>query len=346
MNEKDFLIDNLSLLLSSGVDVITALESIKTEVHSKKLKKSINLIQEHLKSGSTLWQALASSKLWPDYAISLVKMGEESGNLTENLKFVALEQQKERSYRSKITSAMIYPVFVFSITIIVGLAVALFLLPKLAITFSQLKIELPLITKILIAAGLFLGKFGIIFVPSLIILLLSCIYVLFFHQKTKFLGEIILWQISPVKILIQQVEIARLGYLLGTLLTSGITVVESLSSLAQSSTSKLYQKLYLHLHQKIAEGNSFSNSLSLYKGINSLIPAPIVQMIVASEQSGQLPQTLSKIGQMYEEKGEITTKNLTVLLEPILLIIVWLAVLAVALAIIVPIYSLIGGLNR
>lgn len=346
MNEQDYLLDSLGLLLASGVDALTALESLKQEIHSKKLRQKLDLMREAITNGSSLHQALEASKLWPSYVISLIKMGEESGNLVENLKMISLQQQKERGFRSKVTSAMIYPVLVFSITIVVGLGVALFLLPRLAMVFSQLKVELPLITRILIAVGSFLGKFGLIVVPGLVMLFLSAVFLLFFYKKTKFFGEALLWQLSPFKKIIAQVELARFGYFLGTLLSSGITVVDALSSLAKSATSKFYQKLYFHLTQKIGEGNSFASSLGLYKNINELIPAPIQQMIGSSEQSGKLPETLLRIGEIYEEKTDITTKNLAVILEPILLIIVWLAVLAVALAIIVPIYSLIGGLNR
>lgn len=346
MNEKDYLLDSLGLLLSSGVDPLTALESLKKEIHSKNLRKKIDLMQQAITGGSTLAKSLEVSKLWPDYVISLIKIGEESGKLVENLKMISLQQQKERDFRSKIKSAAIYPVFVFSITIVVGLFVSWFLLPRLAFTFSQLKVELPLITKVLISLGSFLGKFGLIVIPSSIIFLLGCVYLLFFYKKTKFLGEAILFQISPFKKIIQEVELARFGYLLGALLTAGITVLDALSSLASATTSKIYQKLYLHLQQKISEGNPFSKSLAQFKSINQLIPPTIQQMISSSEQSGHLPQTFLKIGEIYEEKTDLTTKNLAVILEPILLVIVWLGVLAVALAIVIPIYSLIGGLNR
>lgn len=346
MNEKDYLLDSLSLLFASGVDALTALESLKKEIHSKSLRKKIDLMQQAITNGSPLHLALKLSGLWPDHVISLIKMGEESGNLIENLKMVSMQQQKERGFRSKVRSAMIYPVLVFSITIVVGLAVALFLLPKLAITFSQLRIELPLITRILIAVGIFLGKFGLSVVPGLLVLFLSAVFLLFFYQKTKFLGEVLLWQIPPIKKLISEVELSRLGYLLGTLLSSGISVGDALSSLAESTTSKSYQKLYFYLQQKVTEGNSFSASFTVYKKTSALIPAPVQQMIISSEQSGHLPQTLLKVGEIYEEKTEVSTKNLTVMLEPVLLVIVWLAVLAVALAVILPIYSLIGGLNK
>ena len=131
--------------------------------------------------------------------------------------------------------------------------------------------------------------------------------------------------------------------LLGTLLEAGLPITQALDSLAQATEIAQYKKLYLHLRGAVADGNSFQKSFMLFKNINRLIPAPMQQLIVAGEQSGGLPTTLLKIGQLFEAKADLTTKNLTVILEPILLLIVWLGVVAVALAVILPIYSLIGN---
>ena len=111
-------------------------------------------------------------------------------------------------------------------------------------------------------------------------------------------------------------------------------------------TFRVYQDIYSKLREAVEEGRSIKKSFLLYPEVNILLPLPIQQMIVAAEQSGHLADTLKTIGDIYEEKTETTTKNISVLLEPLLLVIVWLGVVAVALAVILPIYSLIGGLNR
>ena len=138
-------------------------------------------------------------------------------------------------------------------------------------------------------------------------------------------------------------EIARLGYLLGTLLNAGLPITHAFDSLAEATEISQYKKLYLHLSSSIGDGNSIQKSLASFKHVNRLIPRPVEQLIVAGEQSGTLAQSLLKIGQVYETKADAVTKNLMVILEPVLLVIVWLGVVAVALAVILPIYSLIGG---
>jgi len=345
-NEKDYLIENLSMLLSSGMDVISALSAIKAEMRSKKMIATIDSMIKSLEGGSPIWKALEASKLLPEYIIALVRVGEETGKLPENLKVIIIQQQKDNEFKSKIKSAVMYPLFVFSLTFVVGIGIAWFILPRLALVFSQLRLKLPLITQVLISIGLFLGQYGIIVIPSLLLAFFGLIYLIFINKKTRFIGENILFKLPVFGELIREIEISRMGFLLGTLLSSGIPVIDSFSSLVSATTSNIYKKLYLHMQDMVAKGNSFQKSLSLYKDSRKLIPIPIQQLIITSEQSGNLPETFLKIGQNFESKIEDTTKNLSVMLEPILLIIVWLGVLAVALAVILPIYSLIGGLNK
>ncbi len=218
-------------------------------------------------------------------------------------------------------------------------------MPKLSLVFSQLKVPLPLITKILISIGVFLGKYGIVVIPSLTILIILTAYLLFFAKKTKFIGQTILLHLPGIKKIILETELSRLGFILGELLSAGLIVTDAINSLASATTTLAYKKFYLSLEKSVEQGNSFESSFKIYKGINKLIPIPIQQIIIGSERSGKLPEVLINIGQTFEEKLDISTKNLVVILEPILLVIIWLGVLMVALSVYLPIYSLIGGIN-
>ncbi len=345
-NEKDYFLENLAVMITSGIDVSTSITSIKQESHSKKMIKTLESLEQEINAGSQLWKALEKSKLLPAHIITLIRLGEESGRLPENLKMVVVEQQKEREFASKLKSAMIYPVIVFSMTLIIGIGIAWFLLPRLALVFSQLRVKLPLMTKILISIGTFLGNFGIIFIPSLIFVIVLTVYFLFFAKKTKFIGQAILMRLPGIGKIIMETELARLGFILGELLSAGLIVTDAISSLASATTTIAYQKLYLSLEKSINQGNSFESSFKLYKDTNRLIPISIQQIIITSEKSGKLPDVLVSLGQTFDDKLQISTKNLVVIMEPILLIIIWLGVLFVAMSVILPIYSLIGGFNQ
>lgn len=344
--EKDYFLEQLALLLSSGMTITLALSAIKEEIKSKRLKVVIDEITQNIDAGTSISTALEASGIFPAHVVSLIRIGEKSGRLPQNLKVVALDQQKEREFRGKVASAMMYPLFVFSLTLIVGIGIAWFILPRLAQVFSQLKVDLPLITRLLIGLGNFLGQYGTIAMPLVLTVGILLIFFFFVLPKTSFLGQGILFAIAPIRRLLLEVELGRLGYIFGNLLSAGLPIVDALRTLADASTLSRYKKFYAFLAEKIGEGNSFQKSFPLYKNTASLIPVPIQQLIISAELSGGLPETLIKIGEMYESKTETTTKNLTVLLEPVLLVIVWVGVVAVALAVILPLYSLIGSLNK
>lgn len=344
--EKNFFIENFAMLLTSGMNVVLGLEALEKEVRSTKMKEKIKSAREDIDGGSPIWKAFKQMDIFPEYAISLVRVGEESGKLSENLLVVASQMQKDRMFKTKVRSAMLYPAIVMSLTIFIGIAVAWFILPKLATVFTQLDVELPFVTRILIGFGEFIGEYGVIAVPIGVVILVLIGYILFSYKKTKHIGDEIMARFPGIKKLVKEVQIARLGFVLGNLLNAGLPVVRALESLVEATTSRKYRQFYSHLRVGVEEGKSFQKSFSEYKETNKLIPIPIQQMIIAAEQSGRLPDSLEKIGKDYEAKTEITTKNLVVVLEPIMLVVVWLGVVAVAMAVILPIYSLIGGFNR
>lgn len=341
--DKDYFIENLSMLVSAGMGILEALSAISIGVKTKKMKSIINTMSSGIEAGSPIWKALENSYIFPAHTVSLIRIGEKSGKLSQNLKVVGLQDEKDRVFNSKIRSAMMYPMFVLVLTLIVGIGIAWFILPKLSLVFSQLHLELPFITKYLIAFGVFLGEYGKIAVPIFLLALFSIIYFIFFFPKTKFIGQNALFSLPGIKRLIQEIELARFGYLLGTLLKAGLPIIQALDSLEKATTFPHYKMLYRHLLVNIDDGYSFKKSLMSYKKINKLIPMPIQLLIATGEKSGNLSNTLLSIGKRFEIKTETTTKDLTVILEPILLIIVWLGVVGVALAVILPIYNLIGG---
>lgn len=343
--DLDYFIENMSMLISSGMNISDAIDAIGKELRSKKMRRVVAWIADEIEAGSSLSRALERVNLFPDHTVNLIQIGEESGKLSENLILVSEQQKKDRMFRSKVKSALMYPVFVLSLTLIVGIGIAWFILPKLALVFGQLRIDLPTITAWLIASGQFLSEYGNIAVPFFLVFVAFLIYLVFFFPKTKIIGQNILFHLPGTGELIKQVELARFSYLLGTLLEAGLPVTRAVESIEKAATFPRYRKFYAYLKTSIEEGKSFQKSFADYKKLNKLIPVPVQQMIVAGEKSGKLRESLAKINETYESKIETTTKNLTVILEPILLVIVWLGVVAVALAVILPIYSLIGELN-
>ncbi len=343
--EKTYFIENLSLLVDSGMNLAQAINSVADDVKSHAFKKVLKKVEGDIADGVPLWQALDRTHLFNDNAISLIRIGEESGKLSDNLNVIAVQENKNRIFRSKIRSAMLYPVFVIAMSVIVGVGIAWFILPKLAVVFDQLRVPLPAVTKVLVSFGAFMNLYGAKAIIATIIFIFLIVYILFINRHTKKIGQRILLSLPGVHKLTQELELARFGYLLGTLLEAGLPIVQSLNALANASPFISYKKFYKQLLIYIEEGNTFERSFVLVKNSRRFIPMPLQQMLIAGEQSGNLSKVLRTIGDNYESKSEVTSKNLSVILEPLLLVIVWVGVVFVALAVILPIYSLIGGIG-
>ncbi|HYV33828.1 MAG TPA: type II secretion system F family protein, partial [Candidatus Limnocylindria bacterium] len=164
--------------------------------------------------------------------------------------------------------------------------------------------------------------------------------------KLKQVGQYFILRFPGIGGLAKNIELTRLGFVMGNLLKAGLPIVKATEMLAAVTPFYEYKKLYSSIAKNLDEGNSLRKTFEVYPNSRKLIPTPIQQIIIVGEESGNLSESLLKIGQVFEEKTDLATKNLTVVLEPILLVIVWLAVVGVAIAVILPLYSLIGGLNK
>lgn len=343
--EREGFLENFAMLLASGMGMSQTLETMYLDTKHKGMKEAIGDLKKEVKNGSPLWSAIEKIKLLPDHFITLIRIGEESGQLVKNFQAVVLQQKKEREFRSKVRSATMYPVLVMIVTIGIGLAITWLILPRLATVFTQMDLELPFLTRVMIGTGDFLQSYGFIAVPLTLFLLGVCGYLIFIHPKYKHIGQKFLFRSFITKKLIQEMELARFGYIAGTLLNADMPIERVMESLARSTNFFNHKNFYIQLKSDIEKGASFQQGFESYKDVEKLIPISVQQMINSAYSSGHLSDTLIDVGEKYEAKMEQTTKNLPTILEPVLLVVIWLGVVGVAMAVILPIYDLVGGFN-
>ena len=343
--EKDAFIENLTLLLEAGTGVKEALSTLGKDLRGRRLKEAVEKLEEYVSQGRPLWEGIEQTKMFPTYSVSLIRLGEESGQLPENLRIVSQQQRKQRNFRSKIQAAMIYPVFILGITLIIVGGVSWFILPQLSNAFAGLGADLPMMTQWVIALGDFLGSHGWWFVPAFLIIASVLLALIFIISPTKVIGQWIMMHTPLFRSLIRMVEVARMGYLWSTLMNAGISSVEALRSLEKATSYRMYQRFYRHLADRLDQGDPIQRVFTNYARTGFLIPYTVQGLISGGERSGRLPETLENIHQAYEEKVEIMSKNLSVILEPILLIVVWVIVVFLAAAIILPIYDMVGDVQ-
>lgn len=344
--DREFFINDLTLLLKSGVAVGEALQSISKSVSNKAIKQALTQMQVEIDNGSSLSEALKRSGIVTGQTLALVELGEASGQLIQNLELAGQQEEKRHIFASQVRSALLYPVFVLVLTFVVALAVAWFLLPRLSQTFGQLKVALPPISQAMINVGLFLRDYGVYAVPAFLAVCFLIFFILFIAPKTKHIGKRLLFKLPGIGKLLQEVELAQFGYLLGTLLNAGLPIRQAVELMGGSTTAPQYAQLYRYLAHALGDGWSFKDALGKYKNSSKLLYPGAQQMIFAGEQSGALPDVLLTIGNTYEQKSQVTTKNLESVIEPMLLVVVAGGVLLVAVAVILPVYSLIGGLQE
>lgn len=343
--DRDYFLDNLTMLLSSGLNLLMALDIVRTGLKTHKMKESINKMKTEIEAGSAFWRALAKTELFKEREITLIKIGEDSGKLTENLKMVVEQQEKSKALVRKVRSAMMYPVIVLVVGLIVGVGVAWFVLPKLTEVLLSLNVDLPFTTRVVIAIGEFLKTKGHIAVPIFFVVLISTVYIIFFNKKTNFIGEFLLLRMPVIKLLVKNVEIARFGYTLSSLLDSGVNFLNSLESLRDSASLRAYKTFYEKLKIRVELGESIDTIMKTEDPKGFLFPFYVQQMIAVSEHTGGLTTTLMKIHKIHEDKVNELTENLSTLLEPILMVAIFGVVLFLGIAVMGPIYGLIGGLS-
>jgi type IV pilus assembly protein PilC len=341
---REFFTETLSMLLSTGVPVATSLEIISKEMTSKKVRKAVLTMRDEVDNGGTLWKAIAESGMLAASSVALIKAGEESGKLPENLKVVSDQTHRMNILNAKIRSALIYPAFLIVMLVVVGSGISLFLLPRLAQIFNGLDVKLNLLTRIMIGFGLFWSHWGLLltglFFVAIFLLAIGVTYL----KPVRVIAEKVLFIIPGVNTLIYQSEISRLGFLMGSLLDAGLPIVEVLDSLTDSFATLRYRNIAKIIRTNVEEGKSIASTFELVKDKKAL-PGPIRQLIISSEKSGNLSSTLLKISDIYQEKVEISAQNLETIIEPIILIFIAIGVLFVALSVILPIYGLLGGIK-
>jgi type IV pilus assembly protein PilC len=343
--ERNHFIENLAILLNSGLSVIDALKTIQLELRIKPMKKMVQKVIDDVESGIALWRAMDNRSFFTPYALSLIRIGEESGSLSKNMEYLSVQQEKDRSLRSKVKMAMIYPSIVLTLTMGITLGLAWFVLPQLVGVLLSLNAKLPLVTRIIIWVANFFKEHGIVAVPLFgafsVFVILICKY-----TSLKGPAQMFAFRLPGIGVMARSATLARFGIILGSLLRAGVPLVESIRSMADVTDTIAYRKFYERLAERINVGCSFAVAFADLKETSKLIPVSVQQLLVTGEKSGKIADMLLRVADIYEKKAEEAAQRLPVVLEPILLLFIGGLVGTIAFAIIVPIYSIVGSVGR
>ncbi|MCX8008330.1 MAG: type II secretion system F family protein [Patescibacteria group bacterium] len=337
LNEKANFTRQFSTLISSGLSIPEALSIIRSQTENSRMINLLLDIENTITSGGTLANAFEKhSDVFSKTYVALIKAGEASGELDKVLNRLAETQEKEREFKAKVKSAMIYPIIIIIGMVIVIFIMITFVIPKLTEMYNDFGLSLPFTTQILISISNFFSSYWWI----IIFLFFGLGYFLIKWKKTP-VGEIIIDQISlkiPVFGNLQRmILLTEFSRTFGMLMNSGIHVLDGLSFLEGSIGNSLYRRALSEISKKIEKGFSMGETFAQY---TTLFPTIVSQMIKVGEETGKLDETLDKLSTYFEKESEYMVKNLTTVIEPVIMVILGLGVGFIVFSIITPIYSL------
>jgi type IV pilus assembly protein PilC len=334
---------HLSVMIKAGIPIAEAVESLSGQSKTPAFKKVLLAMLADINNGQSISKAMAKHpKAFSGFYLSLIEIGEESGTLEKNLEFLSVQLAKDNSLRKKVQGALLYPGIVLAATAIIGLAISLFILPQLVGFFDAFNSELPLATKILLFLANATANYGWLILIG-IAALVSAFLALIKTPKIKPIWHKALLSFPLIGPILRSINLARFSRNLGTLLSSGVPISRSLQVTANTLDNLLFSSSLLSSGKHLQKGQSLAKSLE--KVPDHLFPSIVTKMVAVGEKTGKLEETLLYLGEFYEDEVDQFSKNLSTILEPILLVVIGLVVGFVAMAIISPIYELTGTLR-
>lgn len=343
IQEKINFARHLSIVIKAGLPILEGLKIIQKQTQSPKLLAIISRLIADVNNGQFLADSLKEQghRLFSDFFISVIKVGETSGTLSDSLLYLAEEMKKSEDLKSKVRSALIYPVIILVATVGVTGLLTFFVFPRVLPIFSSLRINLPLTTKILISALNFLLQYGLWLLGGLIILVVG-LRLLLRISAVRFLSDRFLFVLPAISTLMINLNMANFTRVFGILLKSGIKIVETINITGQTFNNLVYRRLFIAAADEIRRGEQFARYLAAQK---KFFPPMLSGMIEIGENTGNLEKNLAYLSEYYTEELESSLRNLTSLLEPLLLLVMGLIVGFVALSIITPIYEITQNIH-
>src|SRR3989344_1650767 len=335
-NEKIGLMSNLSTMLTAGIPILEAVDSLELDAKGS-TKIVLQELRTDLNEGERVYSTMSKfPRVFDKVMVSLVKASEEAGTLNQILKDLKESIKKEAEFTDKIKSALTYPVLILIIFMAVLLMILIVVIPKISTVFSRLSVQLPLPTRILIiASNLILHNT----VPLLLVLGVLVLLFIVIYRRNRGLILAPLLSLPIISDLVRKIDLTRFSHSMYLLLSSGLPISAALSLVQDVVIRKDIAHIISQTREIIISGGKLSEGLK--KG-NRVVPAIMIKLIEVGDKTGTLDKSMQDVSEYMEYEVSNRLQTITVLLEPIMLVFVGIVVGGMMLAIIAPIYGLIG----
>ena len=328
---------NLSAMLAAGLSLSRALSVIERQSSNKYLKIVVTGISESVKKGSSFHDSLVHyPKVFSGLFAAMVKAGEESGTLAGALTVIAFQMERAEELVRKIRGAMIYPTIIIVAVVIVGILMLIYVVPTLTSTFTQLGVQVPLATRVIVAVSNFLVAHAVLVLMGLVVFVIGGI--VFIRSKSG--GRVVLaiaLHLPVVGELVRETYTARAARTLSSLLSAGVPILDALSITKEVVQADAFAKVVGEAEDHVKKGEILSASFAEHTG---LYPILMSEMLSVGEETGKVAEMLKQIAEFYEEDVAEKTKDLSTIIEPVLMLLIGTVVGIFAVSMIAPIYSL------
>lgn len=343
LQEKVLFARHLAIMARSGLPLLDSLNMLKKQSRSRAMKKILERLSGDINNGQFLADSLEQFKsIFGPLFIDIIRVGEASGILSENLNYLAEELKKKQELRRKVIGAMIYPAVVLVATFGITGLLTVFIFPKILPVFASFNVNLPFSTRLLIKISNLMTHYGGWVTLGLFLMVIAFWLALKMPAIRFFYHRLVLH--APIfGKLVKAVNLSNFCRTLGLTLKSGVQAVQAISITAGTLTNLVYKKELQTMGEDLARGESICKYLGEHEYI---FPPMVGQMVSVGENTGNLSETLLYLAEFYEAEVNDFTKNLSNVLEPLLMVIMGVIVGFVAISIITPIYEVTNTLRQ
>lgn len=339
VNDKDIVVftRQFATMIDAGLPLVQALDILSTQVENKTLGRTLTEVKTDVESGATYADALRKHpRIFTELYVNMVAAGEAGGILDTILNRLASYIEKAMQLKKKVKSAMVYPAVVTAIAVLVIAVIMVFVVPTFSKMFATLGGTLPLPTRIIVNMSHFIAGIGGLMVAAVIVSLSVFISRARKTDKGKLVSDMILLKLPIFGVLLNKVAVAKFTRTLGTLVSSGVPILDGLEITAKTAGNKVIENAVLEVRKGVVGGKTLAEPITKLK----IFPPMVTHMIAVGESTGALDSMLAKIADFYDDEVESTVSNLTALMEPMLMVFLGGSVGFIVIAMYLPIFKM------
>ena len=330
-----------STMIDAGLPIIQCLDILYSQQENTTFKKILKSIKESVEGGATLAESLKKfPKQFDDLFVNMIAAGEAGGILDVILRRLSTYMEKAARLKSKVKGAMTYPLVTLAIAVIVLIVILVFVIPVFQEMFADFGSELPAFTQIVIDMSNFTKDYFLYLIGAAIFSFFAFRKVYKTERGREFFDELVL-KLPVFGMLLRKVAVAKFTRTMGTMLASGVAILEALDIVAKTAGNKTIEKAIYTVKSDISEGRTMADPLQE----SGVFPAMVCQMIAVGESTGALDAMLDKIATFYDEEVDQAVENLTALIEPFMLVFLGVTIGGLVIAMYLPIFKMAGAIG-